>query len=322
MGEKELGEALNAIYELEMESYQTMHLERELLRESGKYAIPKLVPAPVFRPKHFDRPKYLMLFCVIGVLLGILLFFLGWKLFDIDLGLGSFLVGAVAFFLLVCLGGEIGSSLGSWLDTRIHKNVVAEERAEWGQGNSPQMAEYQRALNAEQQRLSYERGIVATISSEREDLQNLLRKESAALTELYDKAGIGADYRRLIPMRYMANFFNLGISRKLEGTDGLYYLVRQELRADQFNASLREISEKLDTIISKQSEIYRELLVMEEQNRQIVRELENGFGSVSNAVSAAANGIEKSIETSVSRYVGRCLERQNGYLFLATRWGR
>ena len=321
MNEKELGEAINAIYELEKERYQTMRLDRELLAESGKYAIPRSISKPAFRPKHIGRSSCMVLFCVVGVLTGILVLVLGWKLLGVELGLGSGLIGAVAFLGLAYLGGELGSTFGMWLDSRAYKNAVAEEKVLWERESSPQMEAYQRALDAEERRMSHERGIVAMISSEREELQNLLREESSALTELYEKAGIGADYRKLIPMRYMANFFNLGISRKLEGTDGLYYLVRQELRADQFNASLQDISAKMDTIISKQSEIYRELLAVEEQNRQIVRELENGFSSVSNSVSAAAKDMQKSVESSVSRYVGSCVERQNNYLFLASQWG-
>lgn len=321
MSEKELGEALNAIYELEKESFQTMQLEQELLAESKRFAVPKKVPEPVFRPSHFGNDRNLFFFTIGGVVCGALLFFLCCIAMDVEFESGGFLLLGIPVFIgLMVFGAWLGSEIGYWLDMRIHKKEVERERETWAT-NSPELVKYRVALEAEGSRLEREKVIVDEILNERSGLLALRDRESRTLSQLYESAGIGADYRKLIPMRYMANFFNLGISRKLEGTDGLYYLVRQELRADQFNASLQEISSKMDTIISKQSEIYQELLHIEEQNRKIIRELENGFSSVSSAVSSAAKDVRKSGDSGVARYVGDCVARQNDYLFLASRWG-
>lgn len=57
----------------------------------------------------------------------------------------------------------------------------------------------------------------------------------------------------------MNKFIRLNISNHLEGTNGLYYLVRLELTADAFQYSLDEISQKLDQVIDRQHDIYNEL---------------------------------------------------------------
>ena len=60
----------------------------------------------------------------------------------------------------------------------------------------------------------------------------------------------------------MNEFARLGISRHLEGADGLYYLVRNELRFDQMNATLNDIAYSLDSIVDRQRELYAEVTSM------------------------------------------------------------
>lgn len=89
------------------------------------------------------------------------------------------------------------------------------------------------------------------------------RNESAKVLErFYNSMRIDYNYRNLIPIGYMYELCRLGISNKLTGTDGLYYLVRQELRGDRLQYTLEEISYKLDTIINQQSYIYQEITAM------------------------------------------------------------
>lgn len=324
MSEKELGEALNAIYELEKERYQTMRLNEELTVKAGRYAIPKkIAPVPGFHPQKAEGFGFAALLAVFGGVFGAISFYLFLKALD-EPDLPAILIVLFSFagwvlWTAVCAFGM--GWLGGWVDSHLYKKTVKKERQAWEHEVAPRVEAYQAAVAEDEGRVLREKVIVAGINEEQCRLRELERKESETLNELYEKSGIGEDYRKLIPMRYMANFFNLGIARKLEGTDGLYYLVRQELRADQFNASLKEISAKMDTIIGRQSEIYRELRAIEAQNGDIVRELENGFSTVSSSVSASARSVGKSVESSVSRYVGTCIDRQSGMLYLTSHWG-
>ncbi|MBR5279266.1 MAG: hypothetical protein IKU23_08435 [Clostridia bacterium] len=90
--------------------------------------------------------------------------------------------------------------------------------------------------------------------------------ESKAVAKLgYEKVGIDSTYRNLIPIGYMNEFIRLGISNKLEGADGLYYLVRQELRMDDLSHKLDYIVQKLDTLINNQHMLYSELIAMNQK---------------------------------------------------------
>lgn len=91
------------------------------------------------------------------------------------------------------------------------------------------------------------------------------------MENFYNEIGIDKDYRYLIPIGYMNEFLRLGIATKLTGVDGLYYLVREELRMDQMQASLDEISDKLDQIIDNQHRLHEQLVSMNEKCEQMIQ---------------------------------------------------
>ena len=66
----------------------------------------------------------------------------------------------------------------------------------------------------------------------------------------------------------------LGIAHQLGGANGLYYLVRQEMRGDRLQYSLDEISRKLDDIISNQHQIYYEITDMNNKCSQLISQAE------------------------------------------------
>ncbi len=88
------------------------------------------------------------------------------------------------------------------------------------------------------------------------------RKTRNNLNGYYDLLRIDTKFRNIVPVGYMCEFINLGISNKLEGADGLYYLVLKELRYDQMQYTMNEISRKLDVLINNQRSIYSELCSM------------------------------------------------------------
>ena len=71
--------------------------------------------------------------------------------------------------------------------------------------------------------------------------------------------GIDEKYRNIVPIGYMNEFLRLGIAARLEGADGLYYLIMKELRWEQLQLSLEDLSTKLETVIDNQKSIYYEL---------------------------------------------------------------
>ncbi len=93
-------------------------------------------------------------------------------------------------------------------------------------------------------------------------LTNKLAQSVTLLAKMYDAVGIDDDYRNIVPIAYMDKFVRLGIATKLEGADGLYYLIRKELQFEQMNQKLDVIIDKLDSIIDKQHDLYSELVAL------------------------------------------------------------
>ena len=121
--------------------------------------------------------------------------------------------------------------------------------------------EYEKELDLADER--WEQKLAARESAIRHQMMLLADKlydSTVLLNELYDKVGIDAKYRNIVPIAYMNEFINLGISTKLEGADGLYYLTMKELRMDQMQYKLDTIITKLDSLIDKQHSIYFELM--------------------------------------------------------------
>lgn len=97
------------------------------------------------------------------------------------------------------------------------------------------------------------------------------REATERLNRFYSIMGIDDRFCNLIPIGYMHEFMRLGIATKLEGADGLYYLILQELRHDQLQYTLEEISNKLDTIIDSQHTVYNELVAVNNKCDRMIR---------------------------------------------------
>lgn len=92
-----------------------------------------------------------------------------------------------------------------------------------------------------------------------EQKNNLLKRKAESeskLKEFYEKININEKFRGILPMSYMAEFIKLGIATKLEGADGLYYLVLKELKDTEFKYS---ITAKLDEAVQKEQSLHKEL---------------------------------------------------------------
>ena len=128
------------------------------------------------------------------------------------------------------------------------------------------------ASNYEQACISYEerkKSEKLRIQREEQQKQNLVEERKRLyekycdsfyeLESYYSIVGIVKEYRNFITIGYMYKFVEMGISDKLGGTDGLYYLVRKELQWEELMGRLTEISDKLDIMIDNTSRLYEDL---------------------------------------------------------------
>lgn len=97
---------------------------------------------------------------------------------------------------------------------------------------------------------------IEELKNQKQNLLTQRQKSELKLNEFYEKININKKFRGILPMSYMAEFIKLGIATKLEGADGLYYLVLKELKDTEFKYS---ITSKLDEAVKKEQSLYKEI---------------------------------------------------------------
>lgn len=92
-----------------------------------------------------------------------------------------------------------------------------------------------------------------------EQKNNLLKRKAESeekLKTFYDKIDIHEKFRGIVPMSYMAEYITLGIATKLEGSDGLYYLIMKDIKDTEFKYT---ITSKLDEIIQQEDILHKSI---------------------------------------------------------------
>ena len=331
MEEKQLGEALNALYDMEKANYQTSRMIRSIKARCDKLRIPKKFETidTVFWTSRLQDDYYDKAFgWGLGIIAAIF-FILLWNYLDDAFNINPHGLAACAYLFvgftvvgILTMGvAFLGGVLGEKVDHALYEKQIEALKQAWIKQKQVEIEKQRRAIESDKKRLAYEEIVYRELKEEEGQLSELLRKDEEAVLRMYNAVGIGNDYRKLIPMRYMSDYFNLGISRHLDGTDGLYFLVRKELRADQFNASLQEISNKLDTLINKQSDIYRELCDMNRNCQELITNLIEHAECVASVATTAASDAMKAIaknNTKAAEYIASRIETTNSYLALET----
>lgn len=254
-------QGIPALYDMEINNYIMEQSIHKLNKEISKLGHNKKIFIPKKQESDAGNRGISFTSCTISaVALGIIMAIYG--LFTEHGFFNKVLNGIVAKgFLGLIIGGVIGLVIGAII-TSIIKSSEDEKLTE---KYNNEYRQYQNNLAQDKKRVQAELKQKNILIAER---NQLLDRKTAALnnlTQLYNAIGIDNAYRNIVPIGYMNEFIKLNISNHLEGTNGLYYLVRLELRADSFQYSLNEISQKLDQIIDRQHAIYNELCTANNQ---------------------------------------------------------
>ncbi len=179
----------------------------------------------------------------------------------------------------VLLGMLIGALAGFFVCYLLkHTAATSEEEYERNRAEEryrTQIAVYNKKTAENNRRVKSELNQKKYLLVQYKKLSDKIEQSKNLLKSFYNKADIDVRFRNIISMGYMNEFVILGISDKLEGTEGLYYLIMKELRWDQLNATLEDISAKLDTIIDNQKRIYFELQNMNAKCDSIISGISN-----------------------------------------------
>ena len=206
----------------------------------------------------FGVPIFAVAGGVIGIIAGLIA---GETLFLKLMGI----IGGIIYF---GIGGAVVGLVASIVFGVYYKNKE-ENRLLTEYQN--QQRYYDKQTVADKRRVQTELRQKNCLIKQRDKLLSHLYDAESLLSNFYDTIGIVAEYRNLIPIGYMNMYINMGIANKLEGVDGLNYLIRQELRQDQMQHTLDEISQKLDMILDRQDNIYRELVEIRKNSDIIVQ---------------------------------------------------
>ena len=182
-------------------------------------------------------------------------------------------IDGILMFLLCFLGGILGGAILGYLSSmlsdllfhdRLEESLQKKQQKENQKSQKRATDEYKEKLSIYEQKcknadLKFDKQI-AILQRELNRIATQYNESKNKLYSFYSVSGISSEYCYAIPIFYMYDFLRLGISNKLEGADGLYYLVRQELRADEFQTTLSEMNQKLTTIINNQNRYYQQIM--------------------------------------------------------------
>ena len=255
MNNAELKKKISVLYDMELNNYLMNEMISRLddrissLGKKKKYSAPKKART--------DKEVILgiigtgaFIFAIIGAIGGLIYNFCA------DEGLLDLILG---FFFYPFTWGSAGALIGAVLGLIVGLVVFILDKKDIEKAYEEDCAEHKETLEKDAVRVEREKKEKEILIRQRDLLIKRKNEATIKLKSFYSLSGIDSHYRNLIPIGYMNEFIRLGISNHLEGADGLYYLVRQELRADQFQYTLDEISYKLDDIIDRQRDIYCEL---------------------------------------------------------------
>lgn len=252
-----LQQGISILYDLELNDYLMAKAIAKLDNEIASLGKAKKINKPVKRTSKsgalFWVGTITTVIAIIGGVVGAIRSFIGAEgfFFKFIVAFGGAIEGAI-------IGAIIGLVIGIIFGVILKSASASDDERKFK--NACEC--YEKDISADNLRVKNELRRKDFLIKERNTLVKRRNDASRKLNQYYDIMGIDYKYRNLVPIGYMNEFARLGISRHLEGADGLYYLVRNELRFDQMNATLNDIAYSLDTIVDKQRELYAEVTSM------------------------------------------------------------
>ncbi len=164
------------------------------------------------------------------------------------------------------LGGIIGVVIG----VIVAIVLTAKKKSRLQAYYEIEYEDYENRIAKNNARIKNELKTKEKLLTQRKIRADRLSSSQTVLAGYYDKIGIDSRYRNIVAIGYMEQFIKLGISNKLNGTDGLYYLIMQELHWDQLNHTLAEISSKFDTIIHQNNRLYSQFIELNEKCSDLI----------------------------------------------------
>ena len=310
-----LEQGIEILYNMELNNYFMTIAIQELNENINKLGKSKVISQPrrgITDVTMADTiPMFIVICAIIGAIVGVIAGFN-----EQDEGLILSILLALIDGVVFLLGGAAAGAAIGFIYYLIKKGIDISERQ---QKYSYAKNSYEHQLAEEPKRIAREKKQREILINQRNALINRKKEATIKLNQFYQIMRIDKQYRNIVPIGYMYEFMRLGISQKLEGADGLYYLVRQELRADQMQHTLEDISNKLDTIINNQHQLHKELVNLDYKCETLIREAKK-----SAELSAKNNQLlqEAVVNTSISAYNSQRIKQELKYQNFMLTYGK
>ena len=262
----QFGKALEILYDMELDRVFMSRGIEELKKKAATYGKKRNIYKPIKKKSTEDGSECIFFGLAGGVILGAL----SGVIYGFIIEHGFF-DRINAMFKHGIIFGIIGLVLGLIFGVILAKAVVRGEEEDISAAYEKDMKEYERQIKADDKRVALEMEEREFVLTQKEELDERLYNTSRMLTQFYNKLGIDRDFQNVIAVGYMYEFWRIGISRKLEGADGLYYLVRKEIKNDIMHMKIDEILRKLDQILDNQSAIYSKLTAINRKCDSMVK---------------------------------------------------
>lgn len=223
-------------------------------------------------------------------------------------------------FLLICGGGGLLICGGACIIGKlIYDDDYQKEMKEYNK----KVEEYKKCLVDDAKRVDAERVKDAALESSYSVLRSANEKTKNCLQQLYSKNVLYPKYRNYACVCTLYEYFDSGRCTTLEGHEGAYNLLENEMRLNRIITQNDRILENLETVKQNQELLYESIQEGNQKADQIIR----GCNHMSNQLNgiqmqgAELNARVAQLQTTsaLNLYVNECSRRELEYINRANR---
>lgn len=271
-----LKQAVNILFDMEMHLYMMSIAYNSLTEEINSLGFKRKLSKPQKQKPNLEKEKtffYGSVFytAIAGIVAGIIYCicdFLSLK----ELSLLIILFSPLALILYVAAGAILGALSGAlvgsitWIISFLKKRSLLKKQFK------KDLEEYAKKLKLDEERVKAEFDQKSALELQRLGIAIRYHESKEVLEEFYNQVGIDEKFQSIGAIGIMQEFIRLGISSKLYGVDGLYYLILQEYKYINIIGKLDHICKKLDEISNGISQMHDSIDEMNRKSAQLVKE--------------------------------------------------
>ena len=183
------------------------------------------------------------------------------------------------------LGGIIGLFVGAFITGSMDKSHAQQQKAEAEAAATRTYNDQLAAYNAAMTASKYAK---AAIAKEVDRLRARIRTLDQLRTQLYNKNVLHASFRNIVAVNQLRDYLEMGISDRLDGSNGLYAQYLMDVRTDRICGSIKELQQALERGVSRITGSMNSLTVA-------VRETNSRISAMNNSLNTSLNNMQNNL---------------------------